>query len=77
LRLLSLGILTVLLALSWVDGCRAPNPALFPSYDVLKPGPTVKIVGFDPAGNVVVSPDFMLWVYDLKSEIARLRKNQK
>lgn len=73
MRLLKPGILILCLALFWAS-CKAPNPALFPSYDVLKPGPTVKIVGFDAAGNVIVTPDFLLWVYDLKSEISRLRK---
>ena len=51
------------------------NPALYPSYDVLNPGPEVRLnpLGFDKDGNAIVNPAFLLWVYELKAEVLKLR----
>lgn len=58
------------------SSCTAYNPALYPSYDVLNPGPEVRLnpLGFTDNGNVIVNPAFILWVDELQSEIRKLRK---
>ena len=56
------------------SSCSRYDPNLYPGYDVLRPSATVEIIAFTEDGNVIVSPDFMLWVDDLKAEISRLRK---
>lgn len=48
------------------------DPTLSPTYDVLIPGPLVDIIGFTEEG-VVVTPEYIDWVEDLKDEITRLR----
>jgi hypothetical protein len=57
------------------SGCHGYNPALYPSYDVLNPGPEVRMnpLGFDKDGNAIVNQAFILWVYELKAEVKKLR----
>ena len=62
-------ILVVSLSL---NNCRY-DPALYPAQDILIPGPDVDIVGFSD-GNIIVTPGYIMWVEDLKTEIVRLRK---
>jgi len=67
--------------------CGRFNPSLFPSYDPLRPGSEVQILGsvnevgwaVDDKGQVlkegiVVNQAFLLWVYELQQEIIKLRK---
>lgn len=65
----------VLLALS---GCTQYNPALYPSYDVLNPGPAVRLnpLSVNPDGTFVVNAQFLQWVDELKAEIVKLRKGK-
>ena len=58
--------------------CSRYNPALFVSYDVLNPGPEVRLnpLAFTEDGNLIVNPAFMLWVLELKTEIIKLRKGK-
>ena len=56
-----------------VNSCSQYDPALYPVTDVLVPGGEVEIVGFQD-GNVIVTPEYIIWVEDLKIEIIRLRK---
>ena len=49
------------------------DPSLYPSQDVLEPGPMVDIIGF-PEGGVLVTQEYIYWVEALKTEIKRLRK---
>jgi hypothetical protein len=51
-------------------------PALYPSYDVLNPGEKVRMNPLEirEDGNLIVNPEFMLWVLELKNEILKLRK---
>jgi hypothetical protein len=67
----------IILALA-LPSCVRYNPALFPSYDVLNPGPEVRLnpIGFTADGNVIVNPQFIQWVDELKQEIIRLRKGK-
>jgi hypothetical protein len=53
------------------SGCR--TTARLELYDVLVPGPKVKVLAINADGSVVVSREFVLWVEDLKTEILRLR----
>jgi|GEM_PF-5738249 len=62
-------ILVVSLSL---NNCRY-DPAFYPAQDILIPGPDVDIVGFIE-GNVIVTPGYIMWVEELKTEIIRLRK---
>ena len=71
--------------------CTPYDPTLYPSYDVLNPGPEVTInpIAYVNAGKVedsnhneiyildayVVNETFMMWVYELKEEIKKLRGN--
>jgi hypothetical protein len=58
------------------SSCHSYNPALYPSYDVLNPGPEVRLnpLAFTPDGNLIVNQAFILWVEELKQEIIKLRK---
>jgi hypothetical protein len=58
------------------NSCSRYNPSLYPSYDVLNPGPEVRLnpLGFDKDGNIIVNEAFWLWVDELKQEIIKLRK---
>jgi hypothetical protein len=61
-----------------MSGCTRYNPALFPSYDVLNPGPEVRLnpIAFTADGNFIVNPAFIVWVDELKNEIIKLRKGK-
>lgn len=64
------------------SACHSYNPTLYPGYDVLNPSEEVKKnpLGFidDETGahNAIVNQAFMLWVYELKQEIIKLRKGK-
>ena len=75
-----------------LSSCHSYNPSLFASFDVLNPGPEVRMnpigsVGpdgraVDEKGRVltdglVVNQAFILWVYELKAEIVKLREKTK
>lgn len=81
-------LLFVSLFLAGTTSCKI-SPALYPSYDVLRPGESVQILGYvtpdgkaiDDKGQlltdgVVVNQSFLIWVYELKSEIEKLRKGK-
>lgn len=70
-------LLTATLCLSSLS-CRSYNPSLFPSYDVLNPGPEVRAnpLRFTDDGNMVVNQAFMQWVGELQQEILKLRKGK-
>ena len=59
--------------------CTGYNPSLFPSYDVLNPGPEVRMnpIGFDADGHAIVNQAFILYVYELRQEVKRLRTELK
>lgn len=65
--------------LSEISCARPYNPVLYPSYDVLNPGPEVRKnpIGFTEDGNLIVNQAFMLWVYELKEEVKKLREELK
>lgn len=63
--------LTLLFAIS---SCAIHSTA--PVLDVLKPAPAARILAINADGTVVVSPEFIVWVGELKAEIQRLRKKQ-
>lgn len=69
-------VMLLLCAVCYLTKCTAYNPSLYPSYDVLNPGPEVRKnpLGFTEDGNVIVNEAFMIWVYELKEEVKRLRK---
>lgn len=75
---IGVGILLLCASFFLIEGsCARPyNPTLYPSYDVLNPGPEVRLnpLGFDEAGNAIVNQAFILWVYELKEEIKKLRE---
>ena len=56
--------------------CTAYDPSLYPSYDVLNPGPEVKLnpLRVTDDGNFVVNEAFIFWVQELKIEIKKLRR---
>lgn len=58
------------------SACSRYNPSLYPSYDVLNPGPEVRAnpLAFTEDGNLIVNQAFILWVEELKQEIVKLRK---
>lgn len=75
----------------FLSSCTAYNPSMYPSYDVLNPGPEVRLnpIGFVTPGTMievdgkkveaaetytVVNDAFMMWVFELKEEIKKLRK---
>jgi hypothetical protein len=89
-------VLSAIFCLS-LSTCPQYNPSLFPSYDVLNPGPEVRInpLGFtivDPATGAVsikwestaegisknnlavINQAFILWVYELKQEVKKLKE---
>ncbi len=76
---IAIALLSLLCFLIISPGCHSYNPALYPSYDVLNPGPEVRAnpLGFDKDGNAVVNQAFILWVYELKQEIIKLRSEIK
>ena len=62
------------------SSCARPyNPVIYPSYDVLNPGPEVRMnpLAFTEDGNAIVNQAFLLWVYELKEEIKKLREELK
>ena len=69
-------ILTILVC--FLADCSPYNPALYPSYDVLNPGSEVRKnpLGFTEDGNLIVSPEFIQWVDELKQEVIKLRKGK-
>jgi len=76
-RLSRTAIVTLSLIFCLSFSChRGYNPALYPSYDVLNPGPEVRLnpLAFTDDGNLIVNQAFILWVEELKQEIIRLRK---
>jgi len=56
--------------------CTTYEPSLYPSYDVLNPGPEVRLnpIRVTDDGNFVVNQAYLYWVVELKQEIIRLRK---
>ena len=76
---IKISILAVILVLAGA-ACVHYNPALYPSYDVLNPGPEVRLnpisVTSDEKGNPIftVNAAFLQWVDELKTEIIKLRK---
>jgi predicted small lipoprotein YifL len=77
-------LVVLCLAVVALAGCTKYNPSLFPSYDVLAPGPEVrgnpKSAFPDPltgASMFVVDYHFLAWVAELKTEILKLRKGAK
>lgn len=63
--------------------CTHYNPSLFPSYDVLNPGPEVRknplSATEDPATHeslFIVNSAFLQWVAELKAEVLKLRKGK-
>lgn len=56
--------------------CTGYDPSLYPSYDVLNPGPEVKLnpLRVTDDGNFVVNEAFLMWVGELKEEIKKLRR---
>jgi hypothetical protein len=70
-----IGLLLLICFLSLSPACHSYNPALYPSYDVLNPGPEVTMnpLSFDKDGNAVVNQAFILWVYELRQEVKKLR----
>ena len=74
-------VLVTMLLLSVIffstEGCKhSYNPALYPSYDVLNPGPEVRAnpLSFTEDNNLIVNQAFIIWVYELKEEIKKLRQ---
>ncbi len=68
-------------ALAFMPSCTHYNPALYPSYDVLNPGPDVRknpiSITEDPVTHealFIVNATFLQWVEELKLEILKLRK---
>jgi hypothetical protein len=68
--------LTISLGLT---SCHSYDPSLYPSYDVLNPGPEVRMnpLGFDTDGNAIVNLAFIAWVDELKAEVKKLRELAK
>jgi len=76
-KLLRIGIGTLLISCFLIiSSCTHYDPTLYPGYDVLNPSAEVRLnpIEFTEDGNVIVNEAFMLWVYELKEEIKRLRK---
>ena len=76
-------LLTLMFYLLALAACTNYNPALYPSYDVLNPGPEVRknplSISEDPVTHepvFVVNAQFLLWVDELKTEILKLRKGK-
>lgn len=79
-----------------ISQCTGYNPAFYPSYDVLNPGPEVREnpLGWIPAGTeieidilpgtltvdedcYVINKAFLMWTFELKEEVKKLRKQLK
>jgi len=75
-RLLGAGIVLLCASCFLISASCHYNPTLYPSYDVLNPGPEVRLnpLSFTADGNAVVNQAFILWVYELKAEVIKLRK---
>lgn len=74
---------TLLLLAAIAISCVHYNPALYPSYDVLNPGPEVRknpiSITEDPTSKeslFIVNSTFLQWVDELKREILKLRKGK-
>lgn len=59
--------------------CTGYDPSLYPGYDLLNPGPEVKLnpIRVTDDNNFVVNSAFLFWVNELKAEIKKLRKQLK
>jgi len=59
-----------------ISSCTHYDPTLYTGYDILNPNEEVRKnpLGFTEDGNVIVNEAFILWVYELKREVERLRK---
>ena len=77
--LLGAGILMLCASFFLITDCTHYNPSLYPSYDVLNPGPEVRAnpLSVTDDGNFIVNEAFILWVQELKEEIKKLRKEQQ
>ena len=71
-KILTLCVGLILAGILSLNNCHY-DPSLYPVQDVLKPGPMVDTVGYSGA-NVIVTPEYIYWVEDLKAEIIRLRR---
>jgi hypothetical protein len=71
-------LLIVILALIALNSCTQYRPSFFQGYDILNPSEEVRKspLGFTADGNLIVSPAFITWVYELKQEIIKLRKGR-
>jgi len=78
-RFLFISVLAVHFLAVAMASCTHYNPALYPSYDVLNPGPEVRLnpLSATADGNYVVNPAFIAWVEELKQEVIKLRKSIK
>ena len=76
--LIGWALLILLALILGLTSCSRYNPALYPSYDVLNPGPEVRKnpIAFTADGNLIVTPAFIQWVDELKQEIIKLRKGK-
>ncbi len=76
LKRISLSILLVSALCFLSINCTQYNPALFPGYDILNPGPEVQKnpIRITEDGLLVVNEAFMIYVKELALEIIRLRK---
>jgi hypothetical protein len=59
------------------NSCSPYRPELNPTYDVLNPAATVQVIGINIDGNIIVTPEFIIWVRQLQEEIVKLRKMVK
>jgi len=59
--------------------CASYTPNLWTGYDILNPSEEVKKnpLAFDVDGNAIVNQAFLTWVYELKEEVKKLRKELK
>ena len=87
MKIKTIGLIVFLMILC---SCTAYHPSFFPSYDVLNPDIEVKINPIAWIENneivnddgkkisvikgIVVNDAYILWTYELKQEIIRLRK---
>ena len=72
------------------NSCVSYDPTLYQGYDILNPGPEVRAnpLGWVEAGiivndkgekvdimtGIVINEAFLLWVYELKEEVKKLRQ---
>lgn len=73
-KLLATVILASCVSLFLVNSCARYDPSLYPTGDVLRPGPEVRILAITEDNNIIVNESFMLWVDALKDEIISLRR---